>query len=212
MSEVLEVKERKLVGKLNNSRLRRSGKLPAVLYGHGKDCLSLEISAEDLNASLRHGAKLVQLKGAADGQALLQDVQWDTFQQHVLHVDLLRVEAQDRVKVNVDLQLRGEAPGEHEGGIVEHLVHQLEIETDPGHIPEHLHVNINHLHLGQELKISDIEDLPEGAVVLGESDMVLVQCVEPTIIPDEQEVAADSAEPEIIGGRKDEEEDEQSEQ
>ena len=212
MSEVLEVKERKLVGKLNNSRLRRSGKLPAVLYGHGKDCLSLEISAEEFNASLRHGAKLVQLTRAADGQALLQDVQWDTFQQHVLHVDLLRVEAQDRVKVNVDLQLRGEAPGEHEGGIVEHLVHQLEIETDPGHIPEHLHVNINHLHLGQELKISDIEDLPEGAVVLGESDMVLVQCVEPTIIPDEQEVAADSAEPEIIGGRKDEEEDEQSEQ
>lgn len=206
MSEVLEVNKRDLVGKLNNGRLRRSGKLPAVLYGHGKECLSLEISADALNASLRHGAKLVELKGAAKGQALLHDIQWDTFQQHVLHVDLLRVDAKDRVKVNVDLLLRGEAPGEHEGGVVEHLVHFLEIETDPGHIPEHLHVNINHLHLGEELKISDIEDLPDGAIVQGEPEMVLAQCVEPTILPDEDEMATDGAEPEVIGGRKDDEE------
>lgn len=204
MSEVLEVKKRDLVGKLNNSRLRRAGKLPAVLYGHGKECLSLEVSADDLKSSLRHGAKLVQLKGAADGQALLQDIQWDTFQQHVLHVDLLRVEAQDRVKVNVDLLLRGEAPGEHEGGVVEHLVHFLEIETDPGHIPDHLHVSINQLHLGEELRISDIEDLPAGATVLGEPDMILVHCVEPTVLPEVEETGTDGAEPEIIGGRQDE--------
>ena len=168
--------------------------------------MSLEISAENLKTSLRHGAELVQLKGAAEGQALLQDIQWDTFQQHVLHVDLLRVEAQDRVKVEVDLQLRGEAPGEHEGGVVEHLVHFLEIETDPGHIPEHLHVNINHLHLGGELRVLSIEDLPEGALVLGEPDMILVQCVEPTVVPEEDELAGSGAEPEIIGRKDDDEE------
>ena len=122
----------------------------------------------------------MELKGAADGQALLHEIQWDTFQQHVLHVDLLRVDAKDRVKIEVDLLLRGEAPGEHEGGVVEHLVHHLEIETDPGHVPDHLHVSVNHLHLGGMLKIKDIIDLPEGAKVLGDADMVLVQCVEPT--------------------------------
>ena len=206
MSEVLEVKKRDLVGKLNNSRLRRSGKLPAVLYGHGKECLSLEVSAEALKTSLRHGAKLVELKGAANGQALLQEIQWDTFQQHVLHVDLLRVEAQDRVKVNVDLLLKGEAPGEHEGGVVEHLVHFLEIETDPGHIPDHLHVSINQLHLGGELKIADIFDLPAGAIVSGEQDMVLVQCVEPTVQPEEDELAVSGAEPEVIGQKDEDEE------
>lgn len=155
---------------------------------------------------------MVELKGAAKGQALLQDIQWDTFQQHVLHVDLLRVEAQDRVTIDVELLLRGEPPGEHEGGIVDQLIHSVELETDPGHIPENLHLNINHLHLGEELKVSDIEDLPAGAVVLGEPDMILVQCVEPTIQPEEEEMGAAGTEPEVIGERKDEEEEDKSEE
>lgn len=205
MSEVLEVTKRELHGKLNNGRLRRTGKLPAVLYGHGEEPISLTVTAEGLQATLRHGAKVVELKGAADGQALLQEIQWDTFQQHVLHVDLLRVDAKDRVTIEVDLLLRGEAPGEHEGGVVEHLVHYLEIETDPGHIPDHLHVSVNNLHLGGSLKIKDIIDLPEGAKVIGDQDMVLVQCVEPTEAP-EDEGLADGAEPEVIGRKASDEE------
>jgi large subunit ribosomal protein L25 len=205
MSEVLEVAKRELHGKLNNGRLRRTGKLPAVLYGHGEPPVSLTINADDLEATLRHGAKVVDLKGAADGQALLQQIQWDTFQQHVLHIDLLRVDAKDRVEVEVDLLLRGEAPGEHEGGVVEHLVHRLEVETDPGHIPDSLHLSINHLHLGGSLKISDIIDLPEGAKVLGDQDIVLVQCVEPTEAPEETAMA-DGAEPEVIGRKAEGEE------
>ncbi len=206
MSEVLEVAKRELHGKLNNGRLRRSGKLPAVLYGHGKEPISLTVTVDGLTASLRHGAKVVELKGAADGQALFQDIQWDTFQQHVLHVDLLRVDAKDRVTIEVDLLLRGEAPGEHEGGVVEHLVHHLEIETDPGHIPENLHVNVNHLHLGGSLKIKDIIDLPEGAKVVGDAEMVLVQCVEPVEAPKEE--VAEGAEPEVIGRKADDDEEE----
>jgi large subunit ribosomal protein L25 len=204
MSEVLEVTKRELHGKLNNGRLRRTGKLPANLYGHGEEPISLTVSADGLEATLRHGAKVVELKGDASGQALLQEIQWDTFQQHVLHVDLLRVDMKDRVKVQVDLLLRGEAPGEHEGGIVEHLVHYLEIETDPGHMPDHLHVSVNHLHLGGVLKIKDIIDLPEGAVVVGDADMLLVQCVEPTEGRDEE--VAEGAEPELIGRKADDEE------
>jgi large subunit ribosomal protein L25 len=205
MSEVLEVTRRELHGKLNNGRLRRTGKLPAVLYGHGEEPISLTISADGLEATLRHGAKVVELKGAAEGQALLQDIQWDTFQQHVLHIDLLRVDASERVEIEVDLLLRGVAPGENEGGVVEHLVHRLEIETDPLHIPESLHVNINHLHLGGELSIKDIIDLPEGAKVLGDQEVILVQCVEPTVLP-EDEGLAEGAEPEVIGRKAGEDE------
>jgi large subunit ribosomal protein L25 len=204
MSEVLEVAKRELHGKLNNGRLRRSGKLPAVLYGHGKEPISLTVTVDGMTATLRHGAKVVELKGAADGQALLQEIQWDTFQQHVLHVDLLRVDAKDRVTIEVALLLRGEAPGEHEGGVVEHLVHHLEIETDPGHIPDSLHVNVNHLHLGGALKIKDIIDMPEGAKVIDDADMVLVQCVEPTEALEEE--VAEGAEPEVIGRKAGDEE------
>lgn len=207
MSEVLEVARREKLGKLNNRRLRAAGKLPAVIYGHGETPLSVEVSADGLAASLRHGAKLVELKGAAGGQALLQDVQWDTFQQHILHVDLLRVDAKDRVKIEVSLHLRGVAPGEGEGGIVEQLHHSLEIETDPGHIPDHLELNVNDLHVGGELKVSDILDVPEGAIPQLDSETVLVHCVEPTVVPEPEEIAGGGAgeEPEVIG-RKEEEE------
>jgi large subunit ribosomal protein L25 len=206
MSEVLEVSLRESRGKLRSRRLRYEGKLPAVLYGHGKDSVSLTIPAEQMETTLRRGAQVVELKGAADGQALLQEIQWDTFQQHVLHVDLLRVDASDRIKVVVPLVLHGEAPGEKEGGVVEVLHHSLEIETSPAAIPDKFEINVNNLHIDGTLTVSDIEDVTEGVTFLIDADKTLVQCVEPTVMPDEEDVAVTGEEPEIIGGRKDDEE------
>ncbi|NOY30403.1 MAG: 50S ribosomal protein L25 [Planctomycetes bacterium] len=210
MSDVLEVAAREQHGKLRNRRLRASGHLPAVLYGHGEESVSLSISSDQLRASLRHGAKVVQLAGAAKCQALLKDIQWDTFQQYVLHVDLLRVDEKDRVKIEVPVSLRGEAPGTHEGGVIEHLIHHLEIETSPANIPEQLQANVNELHLGGLLKASELSGLPEGATFTGDADAVIVQCVEPTATPSEEDSAEEavsgSVEPEVIGQKKDDDE------
>ncbi|MCA9230239.1 MAG: 50S ribosomal protein L25 [Planctomycetales bacterium] len=207
MSEVLEVAVREQHGKLRNRRLRIGGKLPAVLYGHGEKPVSLSISSDQLSASLRHGAKVVELKGAAKGQALLQAIQWDTFHQHVLHVDLLRVDAKDRVTIEVEVVLRGEAPGTREGGLLEHLLHQVEIETSPNSIPENLVANVNDLHLGDAVKVSDLEGLPAGATYVGDADQPVAQCIEQTA-PEEEEAAAEglAVEPELIGKKEDEEE------
>src|SRR5436189_5414637 len=87
MAETLKVEKRKSFGKRNNERLRRAGRLPAVLYGHGEECVSLTLASDQFETSLRHGAKVVDLHGDAEGKALLQDVQWDVFYQQVLHVD-----------------------------------------------------------------------------------------------------------------------------
>ncbi len=210
MSDVLEVAAREQHGKLRNRRLRATGHLPAVLYGHGKESVSLSVSSDQLRASLRHGAKVVQLSGAAKGQALLKAIQWDTFQQHILHIDLLRVDAKDRVKIGVPVALRGEAPGTHEGGVIEHLVRHIEIETSPASIPESLQANVNELHLGDSLKASELSGLPEGATFTGDADMVVVQCVEPTEALSEdgatEEAASTGAEPEVIGQKKEDDE------
>jgi len=206
MSETLELAVRQTRGKLRNRRMRQNGQLPGILYGHGQEPVSVTIPMEQMEATLRHGAKVVALKGAADGQALLQEVQWDTFQQHVLHVDLLRVDATDRVVVEVPLALRGEAPGQREGGVVDLLVHAVEIETSPGSIPDHLHLNVNQLHVDGELKVTDIEDLPAGVKVLLDPETTLVECRPPVEVPEEEEAAAlGGEEPEVIG-RKEEEE------
>jgi large subunit ribosomal protein L25 len=206
MSELLHVKNRKTIGKRNNRRLRRAGRLPAVLYGHGEEAVSLTLAADELEASLRHGAKVVDLDGAASGKALLQDVQWDTFFQHVLHVDLLRVRAGEKVKVEVPLELRGEAPGSREGGLIEQMVHSLEIEVALDVIPDKLHLNINQLQIGDQLTAHDIEDLPAGARILDDLDTMIVHCVQPAA--EEEEAVAEEAvaEPEVIGKGKEEEE------
>jgi large subunit ribosomal protein L25 len=206
MSDVLEVSERELLGKLNSRRLRAEGIVPAVLYGHGEPSVSLKFHADQIRASLRHGAHIVELQGAAKGTALLQDVQWDVFQQHILHVDLLRVDATERVKVEVPIVLRGSAPGENEGGVIEFLMHSIEIETSVASVPDKLHLSVNDLHLNTALKAADIEDMPEGATVEN-ADAVIVQCVTPTVVLDEDdEVAgASGAEPEVIGEKEDKE-------
>ncbi|MEM8946396.1 MAG: 50S ribosomal protein L25 [Planctomycetota bacterium] len=204
MSDVLEVSARETLGKLNNRRLRAEGIVPAVLYGHGEGSVSLQLAATQLRASLRHGAHVVELQGAASGQALLQDVQWDTFQQHILHVDLLRVDAKERVKVEVPIVLRGTAPGENEGGVIEFLHHSIEIETSVASVPDNLHLSVNELHLGSALKPADIEDMPEGATVVGDDSVTIVQCVEPKVVSDDEEaVVAGGVEPEVIGQKED---------
>ena len=208
MSETLQVAVRDQFGKLNNRRLRAAGQCPAVLYGHGKEPMSLSLSVEQLRATLRHGAKVVDLTGAHSGQALFQDVQWDVFHQEVLHVDLLRVEAGDKVEVEVPLQLRGEAPGEHDGGKVELLIHAVQIEVAPHAVPEVLHINVNHLELGQALTLDDIEDLPAGAKVLTHQGETAVTCSVPVETPEEEAGVGEAAEPEVIG-RSAESEDEE---
>lgn len=208
MSDLLRVEARQTTGKRNNRRLRRAGRLPAVLYGHGEEPVSLILAADQVEASLRHGAKVVDLDGAASGKALLQDVQWDVFFQHVLHVDLLRVRAGEKVKVEVPIELRGEAPGAAAGGIIEQVIHSVEIEVALDVIPEKLHISLKKLELGGELTISDIFDLPPGATVLEEPDTMVVHCVTPSVAEEEPVgEEAGTAEPEVIGkGKEDEEE------
>lgn len=205
MADILQVTKRSQTGKRNNWRMRCTGYLPGILYGHGEEPVMLTVPADQLRATLRHGHKVVDLAGDASGQALLQDIQWDAFQQHLVHVDLLRVDANERVEVEVPLLLKGEAPGEKAGGVVAHLLHYVEIETSPIHIPEALHININHLELLGSLTVADVYDLPEGAKVLTEAKTVAVQCNEPEAEV-EEEAAAAGAEPEVIGRKADEDE------
>ena len=212
MSELLHVETRKTSGKRNNERLRRGGKLPAVLYGHGEEPVSLSLAADEFEASLRHGAKVVDLDGGASGKALLQDIQWDTFFQQVLHVDLLRVHAGERVTVDVPVELRGESPGAANGGIIEQMIHSVEIEVALDVIPDKLHLKINNLQIGEHLTVKDIIDLPAGATVNLDDDEMIVHCIMPAT---EEELAeaeeGATAEPEVIGKGKDDEEEEAEE-
>jgi large subunit ribosomal protein L25 len=207
MAETLTVELRDTRGKRNARRNRRSGKLPAVLYGHGEEALSLALSAEQFEAAVRHGARLVKLAGPVEGNAFIREIQWDTWGTHVLHVDFTRVSEHEKVEVRIAVEIRGEAPGLKAGGVVKQLIHELEIECEATAIPEKLNVNINQLQLGQAITIAQLA-LPPGIVVFAEPETVVVECVEPVEIVEEAPAAAAEGEPEVIGKKKEEEEEE----
>jgi large subunit ribosomal protein L25 len=203
MAEALQVKRRETRGKRNARRQRAAGTIPVVLYGHGEDSVSLTVNAADVATVLRHGSRVVDLSGDVDQKALIKDIQWDTFGNDVLHMDFTRVAVGERITVTIAVELRGSAPGTNEGGVVEQLVHEVEVECPAISIPDKLQVNINNLKLGDSLTVASL-DVPEGATLLIAGDKVVVQCVEPAPELDE-DAAPMSAEPEIIGRKPDEE-------
>jgi len=203
MAEILQVERRNTRGKRHARRNRREGKLPAVLYGHGQETVSLLVPAERFDAAVRHGARLVKLTGAVEDQAFIREIQWDTWGLHPLHVDFTRVSEHEKVQVQVTLELRGEAPGVKAGGVVKQHVHVLEIECEATAIPEKLYVSVNHLELDQAITIAQLE-LPPGIVVLTDPETAVVECAEPVEIEEEAPAAAAEAEPEVIGRKKEE--------
>ncbi len=205
MAEVLNVEVRQTRGKRHARRMRVAGMIPAVLYGHGEATVSLTVSAEQLDAAVRHGSRMVNLAGAVDEMALISELQWNTWGTNVLHADFTRVSEHEKVKTQVTVELRGEAPGVREGGVIEQLIHEVQLECKATDIPDKITVSVNTLKLYDSITVADLE-LPAEGVVLAKAEAVVVQCVEPAKELEEEGAEAVEGEPEIIGGRKEEEE------
>jgi large subunit ribosomal protein L25 len=204
MAEVLNVEVRKEAGKRHAKRLRRDGGIPAVLYGHGEQTVSLAVPREQFAAALRHGSRLVELKGGANESALIRELQWDIYGTAVMHIDFTRVSADERIEVKVPVELRGQAPGVRAGGVIQHLVHEIEIECLATAIPDKIQLNINHLELKDSITVGQLE-LPSGVKLLSEPEAIAVQCVEPAVEEEVEAAPTEGAEPEVIGRKAEEE-------
>ena len=203
MADTLNVQARNETGTSRMRRLRQSGRIPAILYGHGEANVNLVVSSEELFSVMKHGGKLLTLRGDAADSALLRAVQWDTYGKSVLHVDLLRVSATELVDTAVAIELRGTAVGTTEGGVVQFVTHEIDIECPAASIPEKIQINIADLHLDNAIHASEVP-LPAGAKLVTPGDVVIVQCVTKL---EEEEVAAPApaegaVEPELIKKEK----------
>jgi len=189
-----------------NRRLRAAGQVPAVLYGHKKESKSLTLSANELYAAVRHGNRFVALSGGVSGNAFIKDLQWNTWGTEILHVDFARVSADEKITVTVAVELRGEAPGLKEGGVVKQTMHTIELECEAAAVPEKVEVNINRLEYGQTFLVSDLE-LPKGVVALTDATAPVVSCMAPVEVSGEEtEESEGGAEPEVIGRKREDEE------
>ncbi len=202
MSDTLEVTLRKETGTRAARRLRRDGHVPAVLYGHGEKCVELATSREAVHAMVRHGSRFVELTGAVKTAAVVRELQWDTFGVEPVHVDFLRVSKSDRVKVKVPIDLKGECPGQRAGGVLNLVMHEVEIECTADTIPDHIHAQVGHLEVGHVIKVRDLQ-LPKGATPVADGDETVVTCVVPA--KKGEEAAPAAAEPEVIGRKPAEE-------
>jgi large subunit ribosomal protein L25 len=196
MSEVFHVSLREQTGSRNMHRLRRSGKVPAVLYGHGQPVLNLALGSDEVKALVRHGARVVDLEGAVAEKAFVRELQWDTWGREVLHLDLARVSADERVTVEVQVELKGDAQGVKDGGVLDFVTHSVEIECLVVAIPEKLILRVGGLKLDAHLNADAIE-LPQGATLVSDPTTTIVSCAKPMEV--EEAGAGDGAEPEVIG-------------
>jgi large subunit ribosomal protein L25 len=204
----LQVESRKGLGTRAARKLREQGIVPGNVFGHKQDPEPIQVTSEALRACLHTGARVVDLTlHGKPEKALVSEVQWDTFGRHILHVDLLRVDANERVTVKVPVHTRGTAPGALAGGLMEITHHELTVECLAIEIPNELIVRVGHMQIGDTVHVKDLTDVPAGVKIIEPPDTIVLHVVQPRII---EEVApageAGPQEPELIGKKPAEEE------
>lgn len=204
-------------GKQAAKRLRRSGWVPAVLYGTGEPPVSIKTEAKTMARALRdaHLTSIVDvtLNGGGTYQALFREPVYHPITDELLHVDLMRVSATSRVRLPVPIELVGASKGVQAGGTLDHVLHTLEIECQAMSIPEHVTVDVSALEIGDHVSVRSLDLL--GIRVLTDPDSTIATVSAPRVVEEvveakpegEEEVAA---EPEVIGRKKEEEEEEEA--
>jgi large subunit ribosomal protein L25 len=207
----LKTEPRKGKGSRDAVRQRKTGRIPAIVYGHKETPASVTVSRDELASALRHHARTVQLQ--VDGKSetvLIQQVQHDHLGSTILHVDFRRVSADERVRTMVEIELRGNAPGATGGGVLDQPLHKIHIECPALAIPESIRVKIDSLLLGQAIHVKELE-LPPGVKALDDPDLVVVQVKTQQVVVVEPVAGAEPGvnEPEVITKKKEKPEEEE---
>jgi large subunit ribosomal protein L25 len=185
-------------------RLRKQGLVPAVIYGHKEETLTVVLARDEISRAIRHGVRVVDLKARGRVEkALIRDVQWDHLGKELLHVDFNRVAADERVVLTVPVEIRGTAPGVSAGGLLDQPLHSLSIECLAVSVPETIRVSISELQIGGVIHVSDLV-LPPGVKAMADPDALVVQVKAPMVEPEPAAAppAAEGTEPEVIGRQK----------
>ncbi|HEX5313305.1 MAG TPA: 50S ribosomal protein L25/general stress protein Ctc [Gammaproteobacteria bacterium] len=202
---MLNAEPRTDAGKAASRRLRRDGRVPAVLYGGAQGAQALSLDHNELMQNLKSEAfrsRVLTVRfGGASAQAIVKDLQAHPFKSEVLHVDLQRVDAAQKIRMEVPLHFKGGdvAPGVKAGGVLSRSVVEVEIECLPKDLPEHLELDVAALDIGDALHLSDIP-LPAGVAIVAlahddvhEHDVPVASVHLPRVTAEEEEAEAQAA-------------------
>ena len=221
-TNILEAHPREAGNKNHARRVRRDGKIPAVLYGAAKDALPVSVDPRQVSRILHSEAGHntifdLTLNGGERTKAMIVDWQYEPIKGKLLHIDLKRIAMDKALRVNVPIVLRGVAEGvKTEGGILEQILREVEVECLPADIPSHIDADISHLVFGTVLRVSDLPHDPKLKFLTDANQPVAhVTSVKEEVVATPEAVAAEAtaapAEPEVIKKGKQETEEEGAE-
>jgi large subunit ribosomal protein L25 len=210
----LNASARSDVGTGNARKLRQAGSVPAVIYGHGREPQNLTINTRELDrllGAISVSSTVIEL--SVDGKSartLIREIQRHPVKRSVVHVDFQELVAGEKITVSIPLRFVGTADGvRNSGGILEETMHQVHLRLDPASIPDHIDVDVTPLTVGHSFHIRDLK-LPEGVTILDDAGatvcVVTAPKTETAAAGAEGEVAASTAEPELIRKPKPEDE------
>lgn len=210
----LKVQKRTEFKKSLSGENRKKGLIPGVFYGHGVSSLPV-LATEAAMRPLIYTSESRVINLSIEGEdknysCILKDVQYDPLKTRPIHFDLLALKAGEKIDLEVNVILKGNAVGVKDGGILQHTLHKLEIECLPQNIPPQIEIDITNLSIGDSVKAGDI--IIEGVEVLNDSNASVVSVVPPVLEkePETAEAPAEeekAAEPEVIAkGKKEDEE------
>ncbi len=206
---VAEIREQ--TGSKAAEKVRKQGRIPAIVYGHKKDPVAISLDTHNFVEGLHHGLRLIDVKiGKAKEKIIVKELQYDHLGKNIIHADLMRVDVTEEVKVTVPIELKGTAKGTHQSGIIEVHTDHLEVECRVTNIPESIVVSVKEVDIGDALHAGDIE-LPDGVKLVSSPEALLVTChlVAAAKSTEELEEEVPIA-PEVIGETKEPEEEQSS--
>lgn len=198
--KTLTAQKRSRLGSAECRRLRREGIVPGNVYGHTQDPVAIGIDEVVLTTLVNSGTKVLRLEVEGRSETtVLRDVQWNTWGTQIEHFDLLRVDPDEKVTIDVAIELRGTAPGVVAGGVLDHHLHTLTVDCPAIDIPDRITVRIHTLEIGQTIHLSDLE-LPASVHPHHPPETIIVRVTEPAAeVGLEVPEGATGAEPEVVG-------------
>jgi len=208
MNASLNAQSRTGSGKGFARKLRASGRVPVVVYGHGDKNQALSVDALELEKllariSVENTLIEVAVEGGGTTRALIREVQMHPFKPEVLHMDLLQVHADERIHLKIPVRVVGTPEGvRNGGGVMDQVLYDLDVECFPGDIPDAIEVDVTELEVGQSARVHDLA-ATEGVRILNDGDLPVVSVLAPTVPDLEVEGAAveTGTTPELVNDR-----------
>ena len=205
----IEVENRNVVGKKASKLIRRTGKIPCVLYYKGEKPVSISIDKQLLYQAIKSDQRIYEVDIDKKSQyVMIKEAQYHPVTDEIIHVDFMRVRRSEKMTISVPLILVGKPLGVTEGGILSQSMTQIEVSCYPTNVPESIEINVDHLEINSSVSVSDVKIADEDIEIISASDLSVASVIPPAveeevITTDEDMIDADDIEGEPSDGTSD---------